>query len=215
MWVIIGYVLLSLLLLIVLLLVSPVFVVAQYQNGELSMQVKLYGLPLWRYPVKRKKPAKAGQAPKQNTTKPSLLDEWVQKLKREGVFGAVRELQALAQLIGGWVGKLARAITVDRLRLRFVIASEDASATAQNVGRVCAVVYPALTAIQSVVRIRRRHVTVEPDYLAEEGLVEGSVKLHLPVIRGVWIALYALAQYTKFNSRKETEEDVQHGKQGE
>ncbi len=213
MWVIVGYVLLSLLGLLVLLLLSPVALAVKYRNGELAARVTLYGIPLWRYPQKKQKSPKTSRSAKKATEKASPLNEWTQRLKQKGVFGAAHELQELARLLGGWAGKLAHAVVVDRFWLHLVVASEDASSTAQNVGRVCAVVYPAMTTIQAAVRIRDRRITVVPDYLAEEGSVEGDFKLHLPIWRGVYIALYALTQYTKFNSRNvnNTEEVVENG----
>ncbi len=219
MWSVIGYILLSLLGLLLFLLIVPVFARLQYRE-ELTVRVRVFGIPAYRYSSAKKsaelkrKADKPADKPKKE--KNPLLDDLAKRLKTESVGAAVEELRALARIVGGAARRVFKAVTVDGLQLRLVIASEDASATAQNVGRVCAVLYPSLTAIQSVIRIRRREVTVTPDYLAEQGSVTADVLLHVVPIRLVWAALCALVSYMILQSRKsalvKTREELENGK---
>lgn len=216
MWSVVGYILLSLLGLLLLLLIVPVFVRFQYCQ-ELTARVRVFGIPAYRY-SSAKKPAE----PKRKVDKPAdkpkkeknpILDDLARRLKTDGVGAVVEELRALARIVGGAARRLFKAVTVDKLQLQLVIASEDASATAQNTGRVCAVLYPSLTAIQSVMRIRHRAVTVSPDYLGEQGSVTADVLLHVVPIRLVWAALCALVSYVILQSRKSTKtrEELEDG----
>lgn len=208
MWGIIGIVLLCLLGLLVLVLASPIFVRIRY-NEELTVCVWVLGIPVYRYSSakpKREKPKKKADKPKKKTKeeKPSFFADLSKRLKTEGVGAVVAEIKALAGLVVGAARRVARAVTVDRLQMELVIASDDAAATAINSGRVCAVLYPSLTAIQSVIRIRHRAVTVVPDYLAEKGRVQADVVLHSFSARLVWAAVRTLISYIALQSRKST-----------
>ena len=189
MWSVIGYSLLSVLAVILLLLLLPVFVRMQYRE-ELAVRVFVWGIPVYRYSSKKPKPKAKKKADKPSKTKEksSFLEDLSKKLKTDGVGAVVSETKNWANVALGASRRLCRAVTVDRLQLSLVVASEDAAATAQNTGRVCAVLYPSLTAIQSVVRIRHRAVTVTPDYLSETGSVTADITAHAMPIRLLWAA---------------------------
>lgn len=220
MWSVIGIILLSLLGLLGLVLVSPVVARIRYDE-ELTVCVRVLGIPVYRYSSakpKREKPKKAdkpaGSKKQSKEEKPSFFADLAKRLKSDGVGAVVTELKELANEVVGAVRRVARCVVVDRLQLELVIASEDAAATAINSGRVCAVLYPSLTAIQSVVRIRRRAVTVVPDYLAEKGSVRADILLHSFSVQLVWAALRTLMSYFALQSRKstKTKEESENGK---
>lgn len=83
----------------------------------------------------------------------------------------------------GLTGKLAsatgRRLTVDRLTVDLRIREEDAAATAIRYGQACGVVYTAVGFLQSVVRVRRREITVVP--LFQEGAAGASVSAVLSI----------------------------------
>ena len=223
MWSVIGYSLLALLGLILLTLLSPLVARIRYVNEELTVSVMLFGIPVWRYsseaPKKEKKKKKAkkkassSETPKEEKKEDGLLDDLAKTFKKDGVRAVIQEIERFVKLAEGVARPFVRVIAVDKLRIHVVVASADASATAQNVGRICAVLYPAVTALQSVIKIRRRAVTVVPDFLAVSGSLMADAVLHGMVIRVLWAALCALLVYFKFKS--ETEEDVQNGQQAE
>lgn len=217
-WSVIGIVLLSLLGLLVLLLISPIFVRIRY-NEELTVCVWVLGIPVYRYSSgkpKREKPKKKADKPKKKTKeeKPSFFADLSKRLKTDGVGAVVAEIKELAGLVIGAARRVAHAVTVDRLQMDLIVASDDAAATAINSGRVCAVLYPSLTAIQSVICIRHRAVTVTPDYLAEKGRAQVDVLLHGFSIRLVWAAVRTLISYIALQSRKSTntKEESENGK---
>ncbi len=214
MWSVIGYSLLSVLAVIVLLLVLPAFVRVQYRE-ELAVRVFVFGVPVYRYSPQAKKPKakKKTDKPSKSKEKPSFFRDLSKKLKTDGVGAVVSEVRNLASIVHGAARRVCRAVTVDRLRLALVVASEDAAATAQNTGRVCAILYPSLTTIQSVVRIRHREVTVTPDYLAEKGSVTADVTLHAVPIRLLWAALCTFTAYTRLKDKTviNTREELENG----
>lgn len=220
-WGVIGIVLLSLLGLLVLILLSPVFARIRYDE-ELTVCLWVLGIPVYRYSSakpKREKPKRKADKPKKKKEKteekkPSFFADLAKRLKTDGVGAVVAEVKEIAREVVGALRRVARCVVVDRLELQLVIASDDAAATAINSGRMCAVLYPSLTAIQSVVRIRHRAVTVVPDYLAEKGRVRADIVLHGFSIRLVWAAVRTLMSYIALQSRKstKTKEESENGK---
>ncbi len=221
MWSIIGYSLLGLLGLLLLLLIAPVLVRVRYRE-ELTVCVRVLGIPVYRYfsneEPKQKKPKKrkdkpAGKPKKKKEKKDGFLVDLSKQLKTEGVGAVVATVKALAGLAVGALRRVMKATTVDRLQLQLFVASEDAAKTAQTTGAVCAVLYPSLTALQSVLRIRHRAVTVTPDYLAEKGRVVADVRLHVIPIRMIWAALWTVLKMgAVFDKTKKPKEEQGNGK---
>ena len=223
MWGIIGYSLLGLLGLLILLLLLPVFVRIRYYE-EMTVCVRVLGIPVYRYsslkekadkpPRRKKKKDKAEKKHKKKQEKQGFFADLTKQFKTEGVAAVLRTVKTVVGLATGALKRVLKSVTVDRLQLQLIIASEDAAATAINCGRVCAVLYPSLSALQCAMRIRRREVTVTPDYLAETGRVMADVRLHVIPIRALWAALWTVFKFgtvldTKTNK---TEEEHNHGK---
>lgn len=220
MWGIIGYSLLGLLGCLILLLILPVFVRIRYRE-ELSVCVRVLGIPVYRYASAEEKPdkpqkqkKKATDKPKKEKKKDGLFADLAKDLKTGGVSAALGTVKALAKLAIGTLKRVFRAITVDRLQLQLRIAAEDAASTAIDTGRVCAVLYPSLSALQCALRIRHREVTVTPDYLAEKGQVTADVRLHIIPMRLLWAALWTVLKFGTVwaNKTKETKEEHEDGK---
>ncbi len=192
---ILGYVLLGILALVILVLVIPVGVRVVYED-TLRVTVLVFGLPLVSVtPTER--PEKSQAVDKPTEKKAGPLAELSRSLKKDGVGETVRLVRELARIAGTALRRVLAAITIDRLRLQLTVASVDASATAQLHGRVCAVLFPALTTVQAVLRIRHREVTVTPDFLAQNGSVRAFVTAHAMPCRLLWAAFIAWLAYRK------------------
>lgn len=187
MWAIVGYILLTLLALLLLFLVAPLFVKLSF-HGELRMTVYVLGIPLHVYTGE--KPLKESTTESTENLPPQKRVNAVAKaLKEDGVGTTLAYCKRLAELSYTAAKRVIAAVTVDKLDLALYIAAEEAAATAITVGRISAVLYPALSALQSKLRIRHRAVTVTPDFLAENGRVDAHVLLHAVPVRLVWAAL--------------------------
>ena len=92
----------------------------------------------------------------------------------------------LARLLATEARRLLRAITVDHLDVGLVVASGDAAETAQNYGRVCAVLFPAEAFVESEMRVRKRQVRGGPDFLAPKGKADLDIRLHAVPVRITW-----------------------------
>lgn len=198
---VIGYVLLGVLVLVLLVPLFPVFVRVTFED-DLCLRVYLLGIPIIRCTpqpeTEASKPRQVKSEPKPGAKKPSFWDDLAKSLKEDGVRTVLRQMTDLAKLAGGVLHRVFRGITVDRLRLALTVASGEAADTAQNCGKVCAVLYPVLSALQLVLRIRRREVTVTPDFLAEKGQARADVLIHAVPYRLLFAVLWALPAFWKW-----------------
>lgn len=216
MWEIIGYVLLGLLAVVLLLLIAPIYARITFR-GELQVCVRVLGIPVFRFRSDRETPPKPpAHKPKtkqvKTEEKPSLLQSFTARLKEDGIGATLAFLKELAGLAAGTVRRIIAAVTVDKLGLSLYVAGEDAAQTAETTGKICAVLYPTVTVLQqTLLRIRKRAITVTPDFLAASGKVEADVTLHIVPIRVVWIAVCALVRFLSITQRQK--EVSQNGKQ--
>ena len=91
---------------------------------------------------------------------------------------------------------MLRGVVVQRFDLTVHIGSGDAADTAITYGEVCSVLYPLVTALESNLRIKRRHWDVRPDFLAQQSLVEAHIRATLPLARAIFIVVWFLVRYT-------------------
>lgn len=197
---ILGYVLIGILTLVILALVIPVGVRVVYEDA-LRVTVSIFGLPLIRF-TPNDQPKTPEKTDKPVTDNKQPLIDLSRSLKEDGVGATVRLIEQLARVAGTAFRRVLTAITVDRLRLQLTVASVDASATAQLHGRICAVLFPALTTVQAVLRIRRREVTVTPDFLAQNGSMRAFVTARAVPVRLLWAALCAWLAFRKLQKNQ-------------
>lgn len=193
MWVL--YSLLGLLLLLIVLLSIPVYGRAIY-DGEMKVSIRVLGVPIVLMPrpepEKKARPAKSTSATKtEKKKKSSKLKELAELMKQDDLGGTLHFIGEVAALAGKTVGRLLRSITVNHLDLQMRIATDDVATTAQRYGQVCGVLYPALALIERWVRIRRRNLRVEPNFLVEDSAVRFDIRLQVSLWRllGAAIAL--------------------------
>ena len=193
MWVLFS--LLGLLSLVTVAMSVPVYGRLTY-DGELSAQVRVLGVPITLMPRPEPEPkpvsAKSSPKKKKKEKQPSKLKELAELLKQDDLSGTLHFIGGVAVLAGKTVGRLLRSITVNRLDLQMRIATDDVATTAQRYGQVCSVLYPALALIERWVRIRRRNLRVEPNFLVEESAVRFDIRLQVSLWRLLGAALALL-----------------------
>lgn len=220
---VVGYVLLGLLAVVLLLPAFPVYVRLTFYK-ELSVAVSLLGIPVFRFSSTGEKPPKAEKLKEQQTgvsekDKPEKenpynpLPALAVRLKNDGIGEVLRCVGDLVRIAGGAFKRVLRALTVDKLLLRLVVAGKDASETAQTTGKISAILYPGLSVLQYALRIRKREVTVTPDFLTEKGKAEAEVTVHAVPYRLLWAAMTAFFAYRKWNHALQIQatQNVQEG----
>jgi len=102
-------------------------------------------------------------------------------------------VKAFKDLTVGILKRFARHIRLDELRLRVLVASDDAAKTAVEYGTVCA----AAGAVRSVaegmhrVDLKRVQVAIECDFLAETPEIDAELCVSIRIWRLALIALFA------------------------
>ncbi len=212
------YILLGLLGLIVLLLLLVLFVpvwVRVTYDGELRVRVRVLGVPITLLPSEDETEETPSPDKPTKTAKPSkvkqLRDEVSRSFKEDGVAATLAYLTRLAKLAGQAIGRVLHCITVDRLNFELIVADGDADKTAIRYGQVCSVLYPAFTTLSGVIKVRKRALRIEPNFLQETSSLRADVRMHIWVYRLVGAAIVLLV---KFLLLKDTDkEEMNHGQQ--
>ena len=187
MWVV--YVLLAVVALVLLLLSLPVVGRITY-DGELTVYARILGIRVTLYPEEQEKTEPQTKR-RTKKKKPSKLQELKELLRQDDVAGTLRFIGDVAKLVKRAAGRFLRAVTVTHLQLQMLIATGDPADTAQLYGQVCGVLYPALETIAYYVRIRRRQVRVEPNFLLDKSQARFDIRLRISLWRliGVIVTL--------------------------
>lgn len=177
------YILLALLALIAAVMLVPVTGRITY-DGTLTARIRVWGVSVPLYPRPPKaETALAGKQRRAKADKPSKWEELKELLKQDDVEGTLHFLSGVVRLAGRTVGRLLRSITVTDLHLQMLIATGDPADTAQRYGQVCSVLYPSLELIGQTVRIRRRSLRVEPNFLLEQSCARFDIRVRISVWR--------------------------------
>ncbi len=185
------YILLALLAIVMVVLLIPITGRVVY-DGALLAQIRVLGVSVPVYPrAAQEKSAHPGRNRRQSD-KPSKWQELKDLLKQDDVEGTLHFIGGIARLAGRTVGRLLRAVTVTHLQLQMLIATDDPAYTAQRYGQVCSILYPALELIGHTVRIRRRQLRVEPNFLLEKSCARFDIRFRVSVWRLTGAALALL-----------------------
>ncbi len=187
MW--IWYVLLALFLLAPLIMLAPVRGRVTYDGETLLIRIKTLGLPLveYCYPEPEVESATVRTAmrklKKQQQKTQSEIKELVELLKEDDVAGTTHFLSQTAQALANTANRFVHSVHISRFHLQMRIATGDAADTAQRYGQVCSIVYPAIAALEGVMRMRGRRVRIEPNFLLDESAVRADIRLWMPLWR--------------------------------
>ncbi len=220
MWVL--YCLLAVLGLVLLVLLVPVYGRVRY-DGELQVRLRVLGVPVTLLPAPAEKPnkpprrgkPKPGKKKAEAGVKPSKLQEFKELLRQDDLAATLGFLRELAVVAGKTVGKALGAVTVDRLELQLLLATGDPADTATLYGKVCGVLYPALAVVERVIRVRRRHLRVEPNFLLEKSNARFDLRLHLSVLKLLGAGVYLLVKFLLLKEETNSgivKEDIGYGK---
>ena len=162
---VVGFVLLAILALLLLLLCIPIVGSARFSSdapGEAYVRWLFYRRQLLGKKQKKRSRAKK----KQKKQKEQMPAAPAKKEKRD--FAAIIGADFVASL-GGGTKMLLRHVRVYRVRLRVVVAEDDAAQTAITFGRMNALVYSAYTAAQGLLNLKKPDILITPDFMAQEG----------------------------------------------
>ena len=161
---VVGFVLLAILALLLLLLCIPIVGSARFSSdapGEAYVRWLFYRRQLLGKKQKKRSRAKKKQK-KQMPAAPA------KKEKRDfaAIIGAAMDFVAS---LGGGAKMLLRHVRVYRVRLRVVVAEDDAAQTAITFGHMNALIYTAYTAARGLFNLKKPDILITPNFMAQEG----------------------------------------------
>ncbi len=199
---VVGWILLGLLMLVVLVLILPVGIKIEYLQTW-QIRIKLFGL----IPIMTLSGDDADKkTDKSETTiippsdkedeedKPSLKEQFKIFYKQEGVKGVFTLFKALVGIAKGALRRVAHSVVIGRLQLCMTVGGERADQIADRYGQMCSAVYPLVTALSAVIRVRKSQVRVQPDFLSEGTDVRFRMTMYIFPLGVVWAGLVALVK---------------------
>lgn len=199
---IIGWVLLSLLGLILLLLVLLCSLKLSLQAGycqtlllkvgigpvtlNLSDSMQMSKEEAEEFTEKKKK-KKAAKPKKKTVEKQEKPPKYTEKPSLTEIITAFKDLAV------GILTRFARHIKLEELRLRVLAASDDAAKTALEYGSFCAAAGMIQTAAEALPRTnpKKVNIAVECDFLADTPEFDAEIRVSIRIWRLVWMALFA------------------------
>ena len=152
-------------LLLILLLCCPITLRLSFLNG-FSVRLKYLFFFFSLLPPKEKSTGKKKHADRKKKQEES--ETTLEKLRRltgedsaAGLFDFLRELAVLA---AGSLKKLFRHLMIADFSLDVSAGGEDAAETALTYGKLCAVIYPAVSVLVSQAKTKHYGVSVFPDF---------------------------------------------------
>lgn len=170
---------------------DKVFLTVQYLFVKISIlpQGEKKPKPKKEKPVKEEKPKNEAAEEKPREKKPNPL---VAMVKANGHDGMIEILTNLGNVLKLYGGKLFKSIIFDEIYLDMTIGTGDSARTAIKYGKTCQTVFPLFGFICSNNVVKKYHVNVEPDFLANKSEGEFYLDFHL-VIRKIINATVAMA----------------------
>ena len=152
------YIILSILLCLFLLTLFNIYVYAEYKD-QLSLWIKVAFVKVQLIP---QKPKKKKKKPKKKKVKEKKQEQITEKqenallkfVKEKGISGVINILKQISKLATDTLKDLFKRITVTEFTLNVQVAGEDAADTAIKYGYCCSVIFPAVSAILSVVKYK-------------------------------------------------------------
>ena len=208
---------LSVLGVVLLIALAPITLRAAF-DGELLVRLRIYGIPYTIAPRKKRTRAKAAGRKSGKISKKAIKADKKrrkndplsisQMLKEDGVGAVLAYLKGMASLMNTLVRRILNAITVDRFHLSLTVAGGDAAETALLHAAACSIVFPTLSSMQYVLKIRRREVRIQPDFVNGENQASFDIRLRSCPARILWAGLRFLVAYIG-NTIREREQEAQ------
>lgn len=186
---------------IALLLFCPVCVELTLRDSFFA-KVKFLNITFFNSEKQEKKaPVEKPQPPAEKRPRP---EGFFERLKaKKGFAGAVKDL---AKFAGDILKRAKSPLSHTHIRhftLDITVASDNAANTAVEYGAVCSTVYPAVSAVCSLMKVRINHVNVYSDFERKEPEFYFSASVRLRVIFALQALWGIFKEYQNFKMRNE------------
>ena len=160
---------LAVLLLLALVLSFPLSFCIRYEDEELYVDLKFLFYKKRLMPQQSKKAEKAAELKEDKPKK--------DKKPKEAFFDTLQRLSDLLSA-GGALGKLALTLHKARLCFDVKVGGSDAAEIAIGAGKMSAYLHTAAAVFANLVNIKKRRITVTPDYNSQKNKYNLSARLY-------------------------------------
>lgn len=202
------YVILGILLLCLLLLCLPITITAGYtEHFWLRARYAFFRIyPRKEKSKQKKNPKKQEKCPKQSKKDLNYFNEL---FKKNSLPDAISELCALLSLALQNAAKILRLSSMRHFTLQITYSNADAAAAAIGYGRICAVVYPFLGFLNSLISFNKQNISIYCDYSGDKNNFTLDLKYRLIPLFCVGPLLSFILDYIKRKGRYEYEREYQ------
>ena len=171
-----------------------------YFFGQTFFKVKYAGITVYKQSPQKEENAEPPSEEKsaaENTEK----ENFFLKLKsRLGVTGAIKALFGLVSAVLSKLKKFLRYVSFKVLKINIAVGSDNAAATAIEYGSVCTAVYPAVSIITSVSRVKFKQVDIRSDFNSENTTFVCSAELSVPLVCGIVLGVGIMKEIYRFKT---------------
>lgn len=192
-----------LILLIITVFNLPVGLYLKF-DGDYFIKIKVAGIKV--YDIKPQQDIEEPESP--DTESDKQANEQEEKLfdklkKRHGFTGAVKELSTFILAILEKFKRNTDHLTLRKIDLNLIVASDNAATTAIEYGVVCSVVYPVLTFISTNIRTKMKHIDICSDFEAKEPSFKVAGEIRMNVFYLLVLLKEVLSEYNNFKLRND------------
>lgn len=192
-----------------LLAILPLGGAVRYDGGGARAYMVLGPIKLLLYPRK----AKESKPKNKKEKKPKPAREKApepQSKEKESTGGSVKKFIPFVKLGLSFLNELRWKLRVNRLDLKVVLAAEDPADLALSYAGANAALGSLWPLLEQFLRIRKRNVSVQCDFEAEQTLVFANVKITITLGRTLALAVkYGIRALIQFMKLKKQEKAVQ------
>lgn len=199
-----------------LIFVVPYGVDASYESGVIRLGVKVGFIRIWLLPKKpktekklakeeKKKAKKAAREAKKAADKAEKQRNQTLKVKAKKPMD-LPFVYALVKMGIRAVKRVFRSFTVDRLKLYYVVATNDPYDTAIQYSYLCAALAALPEIAGDVIHIRKPDVQVGMDFTREKPIISGRIVISLQLYKIVCVALAFAVEFIRWkNTHRQTD----------
>lgn len=172
-WIILGII-----AVICLLLVTPVKAEVVLQD-KITATIKYL---FFKHKINNVNPGLDDEPETPKGAEPDKLDYIRELVDKKGLAGAINELCDILKLILLRIKLLIPHIIVSKFNLKILVGSDDAAITALEYGAVCAIAYPTLGYLESLVKFKKQKIDISCNYNNENSVLEMNAILKIRLI---------------------------------
>lgn len=192
-----------------LLAILPLGGAVRYDGGGARAYLVLGPIKLLLYPRKAKESKPKNKKEKKSKPAQEKAPE-PQSKEKESAGGSVKKFIPFVKLGLSFLNELRWKLRVNRLDLKVVLAAEDPADLALTYAKANAALGSLWPLLEQSLRIRKRNVSVQCDFEAEQTLVFANVKITITLGRTLALAVkYGIRALIQFMKLKKQEKAVQ------